>query len=142
MFSDHLRWIKCALSALLLAGIVLAGADGPPGERSLARCLDQPSDCDGALLYINQAVVAAVGPEGFRLATRKGPVQVEGRWPEVETGSIVDLAAAFRPPNRLDPSLVHVHLDRAFKVWGSLAAAVVACGIFLQALARALRAKP
>jgi len=140
MFSDSWRWLKIFLALALLAALALHGAADERWQCStLGLCLRHPDACDARGVTAGQVLILDAGPEGFRFLAARRPFLAAGHWPEARPGALADVLGEFRAPDRFEVREVHVYVERQAKVWGSLAAALAACALFLRALRRALK---
>jgi hypothetical protein len=137
LFSDRVRPAGLLAALALLAGLSVYAARvtywqcASPGD-----CLDHSGRCDGRKFVAGAVRIAVVTPAGFTVLSSRGPLFFEGRFPELVPGCYADIEAVFHAPDRFEALAVHGHLERSFKIWGSLAAAMIVAGLFLRVLWR------
>ncbi|HCR12296.1 MAG TPA: hypothetical protein DIU49_03010 [Desulfovibrio sp.] len=133
LFSDQARWAKLVAALLLLVGLAAYAAASSHWQcASLGDCLVRPGQCDGRTVVAGTVRIAAVFPDGFMVRLGDRPVVFPGCFDELATGKYADIEAIFHAPDRFEVVAVHAHLERMFKIWGSLAAALIVAALLFR----------
>lgn len=137
MFTNRLRAIKILSALAVLALLCLYSVYAPYWRcRSLGDCLAHPLECDNRMIVAGTARIADLEPDGFVLLSGHRRILIRGDYPQAASGKYANVLAVFHAPDQFEPVGVHFYLERAVKIWGSLAAGLIVCFLLLRALIR------
>lgn len=127
-----MRALRILFYLFILGGLIVYGAARFP-HPTLSMCLAEPSRYDGVVIHVgNETTVPAVEDSSFTILYLGRPVYVQGCLPPSSIGKFVNFNARFIAPDRLQAQEVRVAVGRRWKIWVSIAPAVVMIGWFFR----------